>query len=89
MCNCLSRMAGYGPESWGKHHHVNCPKYATEKLPCLFYYEEALNAWVPTPFKVDGELICTKEQLDDGEEMELRFKRFDMTDKELAEMPED
>lgn len=88
MCECAS-MVGYGPESWGKHHHVNCPLYQTEKHPYLFYYEEACDAWVPVPEKVDGELICTADQLENGEDMELRFKRVDMTDAELATLPEE
>ena len=87
MCECTS-WAGYGDQSFGKHHHVNCPKYKTEKFPRLFYYEEAENCWVPVPDKVDGELIVTEEQLSDGEEMEIMFRRKDMTDEEFANLPD-
>lgn len=87
MCDCMN-MAGYGPDSWGKHHHVNCPKYSAEKHPYLFYYEEAVDAYVPVPDKVDGELICTPDQLEEGETMEITFKRVDYTDAEIAALPE-
>ena len=88
MDNCKCRlMAGYGPDSFGKHHHVNCPNYESEKYPYLFYYEEAVDAWVPVPEKVDGELIVTVDQLDIGEEMEIRFKCVEYTDKEISELP--
>ena len=58
------------------------------KKPRLFYWEEGENAWVPVPEMVEGELICTEDQLGDKEEMEIRFKRFDMTDEEYAALPE-
>lgn len=71
----------------GRHHHC-CPLYKTEMHPRLFYYEEACESWIPVPEKVEGELICTGDQLDDGEVMELRFKRIDMTDEQFYNLPE-
>lgn len=87
VCECSS-MAGYGPDSWGKHHHVNCPKYSTEKHPYLLYYEEVIDAWTFAPEKVEN-LIAVADQLDDGDDMELMFKRKDMTDAEIAAIPAD
>ena len=86
-CECLS-WAGCGDISWGKHHHVNCEKYSTNKYPYLFYYEEAVDAWVPAPVTIEH-LIVVDDQLENGEEMEIRFRRVDMTDKEINELPED
>ncbi len=85
MCNCKN-MAGYGDDSWGKHHHIACEKYATEKNPYLFYYEEGVEAWVPVPEKTEH-LIVVDDQLDNDERMQLYFRRIDMTDKQIAEMP--
>ena len=47
-------------------------------------------SWVPVPFQneeVPG--ILDVEQLDDCEEIEIRFCRFDMSDAEMAALPED
>lgn len=84
-CECIN-MAGYGPDSWGKHHHVSCSKYETEKHPYLFYYEDAVNAWIPAPDKVEN-MISASDQLDDKEEIEIKFQRVDMTDKQIQELP--
>ncbi len=86
MCDCMN-MAGYGPDSWGKHHHINCEKYGTEKHSYLFYYEETEDAWVPVPERTEH-LIDAADQLEDGEKMQLEFKRVDMTDKQYAELPD-
>lgn len=88
MCECMT-MARTGPHDTGLHHHKKCPKYETEKFPYLFYYEEAVDGWVPVPEKVEGELICIPEQLNEGETVDLQFKRIDMTDQEFDAMPED
>lgn len=85
MCECMT-WAGYGPESWGKHHHINCPKHKTEKFPYLFYYEEAESAWIPVPEKVEN-MISAEDQLEDGEKIEIEFKRVDMTDEEIVNLP--
>lgn len=53
----------------------------------LFYWEETEDAWVPA-----GELeVCNIVDvvcLDEGEEIEIRFKRLDMTQAELDALPE-
>lgn len=84
-CACKS-WAGIGPESFGEHHHKNCPDYAVEKFPRIFYYEEAENCWAPTHCDID--CLFDASILEDGETIEIQFKRFDMTDKEFAEIPE-
>lgn len=88
MCDC-SKMHFCDPETWGIHHHMSCPLYKTEKHPYLFYYEDGVDRWVLVPKRVDGELICTADDLDDDEEIELRFKRVDMTDAEFDALPEE
>ena len=88
MCDCLARMAGYYPESFGEHHHKECPKYKTEKFPQLFYEEDGLNAWVPAPDRIDNILVVA-DQFDEGEVIKIAFKRFDMTDEEMDSLPED
>lgn len=86
MCEC-NNFAGYGPESYGKHHHVNCPKYKTEKNPYLMYYEAGLDAWVPAPERTEN--IVDVGLLEEGEQQVVRFKRVDFTDAEYAALPED
>lgn len=58
------------------------------KKPRLFYYAEGVDAWIPVPDLVEGELVCTADEMEDGEQMEMRFKRIDMTDEEFACLPE-
>lgn len=77
-------MAGYGPDSFGKHHHVNCESYGTDKNGYLMYYEEAIDAWTFAPEKVENLL-----DLDIGDSAEIQFKMAEFTDKEIAEMPAD
>ena len=86
-CSCLCSMVGYNPDSYGEHHHKNCPLYGVEKFPQLFYYEEAIDAWAPAP--KDLESILDLGYIDDNEIIEIQFKRIDMTDKEMDELPED
>lgn len=85
-CECIGWVI-LGPQDRGEHHHVNCPKYGTEKFPMLMYYEEAVNAWIPAPNLVEN--IIEADQLESGEDVELRFKRVDFTDAELAALPDD
>jgi hypothetical protein len=83
MCDCIN-WAGYGSASFGKHHHVNCPKYHTEKFPYLLYYEEAIDAWTFAPERVEHIV-----DLDDGDDMVISFKCKSFADAEVAEVPED
>jgi hypothetical protein len=80
-------MAGYGPESYGQHHHKNCSLYGVEKFSQLFYYEQGLDAWIPAPCDVRS--ILDLNYLDNSEIVNIQFKRIDMTDKEMDELPED
>lgn len=57
------------------------------KKPRLFYYEEGVNAFVPVPDKVEN--IVDVNMLCDKEETEITFKRFNMTDEEMENLPED
>lgn len=82
-CECLGSMAGYGPESFGLHHHKNCTGYEQQKHWVLFYYDEGLDAWtLPT------DLDCMVGESYNGDEVEIRFKYIEYTDKEIDEMPE-
>lgn len=58
------------------------------KKPRLFYYEEAVDAWIPVPENEVTGIIDIDHFSNDGEVIELQFKRFDMTDKEFENMPE-
>lgn len=59
------------------------------KKPYLFYYEDAVDAWVPCDGIHVENIIDVATTLDVDEEMEIRFKRFDMTDEEFNSIPED
>lgn len=66
------------------------PKDASGKRPRLFYWEEAEDCWCPA----DGYELTVANIIDvdlflsDGEEIEICFKRQDMTDEEHAAIPE-
>lgn len=57
------------------------------KKPRLFYYEEAVDGFVPVPDQVES--IVDVENLDDGESRHIYFKRIDMTDEVYDALPED
>jgi hypothetical protein len=59
-------------------HHPKCDGYKTDKIPRLFYYEDALGYWTPAPDKVEHLLVVT-DQLDNEEKMSIEFQRVDMT----------
>lgn len=59
------------------------------KRPRLFYWEEGVNAWCPAPERIEHILEATSHFSEHGEEVEIRFKRFDMTDEEYAALPEE
>lgn len=85
-CKCKN-FACVGPESFSVHHHVSCPKYKTEKNPFLFYYEDAINGWIPAPEKIEN--IIGVEDMDELELFEIKFKRVDMTDEQFDNLPEE
>lgn len=59
-----------------------------DKKPRLFYWEEAVEAWCPVPEGFDPCVIgISLEDLDDKETQEVQFRRYDMTDKELLNLP--
>lgn len=57
------------------------------KIPRLFYYEEGENAFCAAP--EECEVLFDIEAIDDGEELEIIFKRIDMTDEEFENLGED
>lgn len=58
-----------------------------EKKPRLFYYEEAVGAYIPAPDLVEL-ILDVSSFYKDGEIIEVEFKRVDMTDEEFANLPE-
>lgn len=83
-CECIN-WCWENPDL-GKHHHPNCTGYDEETFVYLFYYEEAESCWIPAPCKVEN-IISASDQLENGERMEIDFKRVDMTDKEFDNLP--
>lgn len=59
-----------------------------ERKPTLFYFEEALNAWVPAPEKVENIIDARDHFSDDGEVITIEFKRIDISEREIQELPE-
>ena len=85
-CECLSQMAGIGPESFGDHHHKNCEHYATEKYSYLYYYDEGSESWLPADPYLETYVF---EDCELGEVVEVQLKQVELTDKEVDELPED
>lgn len=83
-CNCLNeKIIPNVTTPMGSKHNKGCPLLKSY----LFYYEDAVSAWVPAPENVIA--IIDTDNLDEGEESEIRFKRFDMTDEEYRNIPVD
>ena len=61
----------------------------TVKKPRLFYYEEAVDAWVPAPDLVESIIDAESHFGEDGETFEVTFRRVDMTDEEFFNLEED
>ena len=84
-CDCKIKMRYVDDNSHGDNHHVNCPKFATEKNTYIFYYEDAVETFVPAGNVED---LFDVDSLDNQEQIEIRFKRVNLTDKEFSEIPE-
>ena len=52
----------------------------------LFYWEEAVNSYVPAPEKIEN--IIDKSMLDHEESQEIKFIVFEMTEEEYKNIPE-
>lgn len=57
------------------------------KAAYLFYWEEAQDAWCSVPHLLEN--VVSTDLLTDGDEMEIRFKRSDMTPEDFAAIPEE
>lgn len=87
-CECVGWARAEAVDlSLAHRHHSRCPKFATEKRPYNFYYDEGIGCWVPISCLIIEE-IMSPETIGNGEEIEIRFKRMDMTDKEVSELPD-
>ena len=83
-CNCVNeRIIPNENTPVGSKHLIGCPKLKSY----LFYWEEAVSAWVPAPTDLDA--IISTDNLEQGEELEIKFKRFDMTEEEYKNIPID
>ena len=87
MCDICKNFVITGSESHGQHHHKMCPRYKTEKFPYLFYYEDAVDCWIPVPDKLEN-IISVSDNMDVGEFIEIKFNRVDLTDREYDNLPE-
>lgn len=63
-----------------------CDSGEGQKRPRLFYWEDEYDAWCPVDV-LDLDDLC-KEIMKDGEEVQIKFKRQDMTDFEFTHLPE-
>ncbi|EOV1090651.1 hypothetical protein ACOLXF_000289 [Vibrio fluvialis] len=83
-CNCVNELIIPDVTTpKGSKHNKGCSQLKSY----LFYYEDSVDAWVPVPKCIDG--IIGTESLDEGEELDIRFKRFDMTEEEYQNIPLD
>ena len=87
ICEC-AKWARTPEEPHGQHHHGRCPKYATDTVPWLVCYDPAFDAWTLAPDNVVDNVFDFPDSMERGSEVEIRFKRVDMTDKEINELPE-
>lgn len=89
LCECIS-WARIPDLPHGNHHHARCQKYQTEKFPYLMYYEEAIDAWTFAPVEL-GNIIDAESHFcaGDDEIVRISFKRADLTDAEVAALPEE
>lgn len=72
----------------GNHHHKLEAAYRLERYPYLFYFEEAVDGWIPVPERID-EIISVVDSLEKDEKIEIQFQRFDLTDEEFDKLPVD
>ena len=86
MKECCQRKVITPAMVLGDNHHATCERYYDEKNPYLFYYEEACNSFIIAPRNLND--LLSVNDMYDGEEMEIKFRRSDLTDKEYAELPE-
>lgn len=59
-----------------------------QKKPRLFYYDEAAEGFIPVENNEVSGIIDVDQFHGDGNVIELKFKRIDMTDTEFNNMPE-
>jgi hypothetical protein len=55
------------------------------KKPVIFYWEEAVDAWIPVPEKVEH--IINLDNMEPGETFDITFKCVLMSDEEMANLP--
>ena len=81
-CNCSNERIIPGVNTpKGSKHLSTCPSLES----FLFYWEEAVDAWVPCPNETFS--IIDTDNIDEGEEREIRFKHFRMTKAEYDSLP--
>lgn len=85
ICECVKDKEVPAVER-GDYHHKECPKYSTQKIPRLFYWEEGVDAWCP--WVEDYDFSAILDLIDEDEIYEMRFKRLMLTDAEMDELEE-
>lgn len=78
ICNCETDLPN--PE----YHDHGCHVRKDLKLPRLFYYEDALSSYIPAPDNVG--LCLSLSDMSEGEDEEVIFRRFDMTDEDFDKL---
>lgn len=69
-----------------RHHVPECPRYSTQEIPRLFYWDEGVDAWLPFAENFDADALL--DNLDDGEVTELRVRRLLLTDARMDNLQE-
>ena len=64
-------------------------KKLTEKKPRLFYYELAVDAWIPVPEKIEHIIDLESHFGHDGEVVQILFKRLDLSDLEMEDLKDE
>lgn len=57
--------------------------------PRLFYWEEAYDAWVPAPERIEHIIDTESHFGEDGETVDITFKRVDMTNEDFEKIWEE
>jgi hypothetical protein len=55
----------------------------------LFYWEEAYDAWVPAPERIEHIIDTESHFGEDGETVDITFKRVDMTNEDFEKIWEE
>lgn len=80
LCNCTAKNLS------PSYHKLGCPVRKGIKFPRLFYCEEGYDCLTPVPRDIEN--IVDVQSLDVGETVCIEFKRLDLTDQEIKNLPD-